>query len=176
MCLITFSNHAQENVSSLEKSIFTVQTGLLGVWVNNEVRLSNTVALRSEIGLDSGFFIKQDNDAGFLMAPSLGLEPRWYYNINKRRTKGKKVSNNNSNFLTSSIKYIPDWFVISNYDDVNVTEQISIIPKWGMRRNFGQSNFNYEFGAGLGYRAIFYQFKTKNEAVIDLHVRVGYDF
>lgn len=176
LVVFTFSSHAQENSVSVEKSSFSVQTGFLGVWLNNELKLSNTIALRTEIGLNSGLFWKQDTKTGFLMAPAICLEPRWYYNLDKRNAKGKKVSKNNGNFLTPSITYIPDWFVISNYNDTNVVEQISIIPKWGMRRNIGQSNFNYELGVGLGYRAVFYDFKTENEAALDLHMRIGYNF
>ena len=36
--------------ASVEKSIFGIQTGFLGIWINNEVRLSNSFVLRSELG------------------------------------------------------------------------------------------------------------------------------
>jgi len=34
------------------------------------------------------------------------------------------------------MSYDPDWFVISNYDNVNVINQISIIPKIGLKREY----------------------------------------
>ncbi|MGQ3085955.1 MAG: hypothetical protein ACT6RA_02290, partial [Flavobacterium sp.] len=47
---------AQEPDSStagtVERSIFTIQTGTVGVWVSNEMRLADKFALRTEAGLD----------------------------------------------------------------------------------------------------------------------------
>jgi len=167
--------------SSVEKSIFTFQTGLLGVWASNELRLSDEITLRSEIGLDTEIF---DNDisetSGFFMAPTLNIEPRWYYNIKKREAKGKTTANNSANFLTLSFRYHPDWFVISNNDNIYVQEQLAIIPKWGIRRTIGNSGFNYEAGIGLGYRFYFLKqygySKNDSEATLDLHLRIGYTF
>ena len=60
--------------SSVEKSVFGIQTGFLGIWGHNESRLSNKIALRSEIGFDagyqSGFFYTEDV---FFLAPVLTL-------------------------------------------------------------------------------------------------------
>ena len=47
----------------------------------------------------------------------------------------KNTTNNSANFFTTSISYHPDWFVISNKDNLYVTNQLSILPKWGIRRN-----------------------------------------
>jgi hypothetical protein len=171
-----FKSNAQDNSASVEKSIFNIETGFLGVWINNESKLSNSIALRTELGLDSGLFWKQDTKTGFLLAPSIRVEPRWYYNLDKRNDKGRSVKNNSANFITPSITYIPDWFVVSNYDNLNIPKQISIIPKWGIRRNVKNSNFNYEINLGLGYRMIFYETKTDKGAVLDLGARIGYSF
>ena len=75
--------------------------------------------------------------------------------------------------------YRPDWFVISNKDNVSVVPTISFIPTWGIRRNLGKS-FNYEVGLGLGYQYVFYKSAgfTENdgEVIPDLHLRIGYTF
>jgi hypothetical protein len=34
---------------------FSIQTGLAGIWINNETKLSNSIALRSEIGIEHDF-------------------------------------------------------------------------------------------------------------------------
>lgn len=174
--ITTFKSNAQDNSPSVEKSIFNIETGFLGVWVNNESKLSNSVAVRTELGLESGLFWKQDQKTGFVMAPSIRVEPRWYYNLNKRSNVGKKIENNSANFLTASLNYLPDWFVISNYDNANVVEQFSIIPKWGLRRTLGNSNFTFEFSTGLGYKMVFYKNKTDKGVVLDLNARIGYSF
>jgi adenosylcobinamide amidohydrolase len=41
---VCFSLNAQ-NKESVEKSIFNAQIGTVGVWVNNEIRLSDGIAL-----------------------------------------------------------------------------------------------------------------------------------
>lgn len=176
---------AQNNpqIPSVEKSIFGIQTGILGIWIHNEVKLSNSIALRSEIGLDAGIFgssYSNENYVDYIFAPVLTLEPRWYYNFEKRLNKGKKINNNSGNFLALKVSFNPDLFVISNRDDISVPNQLFIIPKWGIKRAIGQ-HFTYEVGIGLGYHKVFendYN-SVANEEVdiaLDLHLRIGYTF
>src|SRR6187399_3722739 len=137
-----------QNVS-VEKSVFGIQTGFLGIWAHNESRLSNTIAMRSELGFDSGIWGGDFYDGtGFLLTPVLTLEPRFYYNLNKRNSKSKIVTNNSGNFISLKTSFSPDWFVISNYEYSSLINQILIIPTWGIRRNLG-THFNYEAGVGI---------------------------
>jgi hypothetical protein len=41
----------------VEKTFFSIQTGLAGIWINNETKLSNSIALRSEIELNMIFLL-----------------------------------------------------------------------------------------------------------------------
>jgi len=163
---------------SVEKSNYGIQIGVLGVWGYNESKLSNQIVLRSELGLDSGFFGGSFYPkSGYIITPVIILEPKWYYNLEKRVSKSKNISGNSGNFISLKISYNPDWFVISNYDNLRVINQVSIIPTWGIRRNMG-NHFNYEAGVGLGY--IFTKsagyLNDKSDAVLNLHLRVGYRF
>jgi hypothetical protein len=165
--------------ASVEKTGFGIQTGFLGIWIHNESRLSNKIALRSEVGLDAGIlFTDFEGRSGFLLAPVLTLEPRFYYNLNKRNSKSKNISNNSGTFISLKTSYHPDWFVISDYEN-GIISDISFIPTWGIRRNIG-THFNYEAGAGLGYRYIFAKaagyYSNESEAVANLHLRIGYVF
>jgi hypothetical protein len=178
ICFLALSANGQ--VASVEKSIFNIQTGVLGVWLNNESKLSDKVALRSEIGFDSGIFGGSFYDkTGFFMTPVLTLEPRWYYNLKNRNNKSKQIKNNSGSFIGVKTSYNPDWFVISNYDGLSVVNQVSIIPKWGIRRNLG-SHFNFETGIGIGYRYYFAKkagyLSNESEVAADLHLRIGYTF
>ncbi|UPQ78603.1 hypothetical protein M0M57_13355 [Flavobacterium azooxidireducens] len=165
----------------VESSLFNLQTGLLGAWVNNETKLTESIALRSEIGFDAGIFGGDvyGGNSGLFLAPVISLEPRWYYNIKKRETKNKNISNNSANFFTTSISYHPDWFVVGK-DNLQVFNQMSFIPKWGIRRNIANSNFNFETGIGIGYRYYFLKqygyIDNDSEIVLDLHLRIGYTF
>lgn len=176
--LILQNNYCQ----SVEKSIFNVQTGILGLWINNETKITNSIALRTELGIDAGYIggeIHEEN-SGLFLVPDINIEPRWYYNIVKRTSKNKIISNNNFNFLTTTLSFHPDSFIIQKKgNEINVRNQISLTPKWGIRRNIGKSNFNYEIGFGVGYRIIFqkkYGYENKKEPNYDLHLRIGYNF
>jgi len=166
-----------EATATVEKSLFNLQTGFYGIWASNEARLGSHFVLRSEIGLDAFSSVGPQKDV-FALAPAINLEPRWYYNIARRSNKGRNTQNNSANFLALSVKYAPDWFVISNRDNLNVYNQVYIIPKWGLRRNIGKSNFNYEFDFGIGY-AYLEQYgyeKNHSDVAVDLHARIGYTF
>lgn len=176
LCGLTLIAKAQN--ASVEKSIFGIQTGLVGVWGHNEFKLSNQIALRSEIGFDAGlwggsFYPK----TGYSATPVLRVEPRWYYNLNKRLSKSKSIKDNSANFLTIQTNYHPNWFVISNYKNVEVADQISIVPTWGIKRNIGKY-LNYETGFGVGYRYIFGKSagysKNVGEIAVNLHLRIGF--
>lgn len=179
ICLFSQNNPQQTSVS-VEKSVFGIQTGYLGVWVHHESKLSNQIALRSEAGFDSGFWSGDFYEkTGFILTPVLTLESRWYYNLNKRASKSKRIEGNSGNFISVKTSYHPDWFVISNYDNLRIISDISIIPTWGIRRNIG-NNFNYETGIGLGYRYIFakqagYR-EDKSVIATNFLLRIGYRF
>ncbi|AUP78097.1 hypothetical protein [Flavivirga eckloniae] len=166
--------------ASVEKSTYGIQTGSFGVWIHNETKLSNKIALRSELGLDSGILAGSYYDrVGFLMTPVVTLEPRWYYNLNQRASKSKNIAGNSGNFLSLKTSYNPDWFTVFDNTNLKVIDQISIIPTWGMRRQIGK-HFMYETGIGIGYRHIFSKNSgytdNKSEAAVNLHLRIGYRF
>ncbi len=148
---------------SVEKSVFGIQIGLLGIWAHNELKLSNQVALRSEIGLGGV------NTANIV--PLLALEPRWYYNIDKRADKNKRIDGNSGNYISFRTSY--RFFDISEADK-NEHSYLSFIPTWGIRRNIG-NHFNYEAGIGLGLG-----FFNDNERKIGytsyFNLKIGYRF
>ena len=171
---------AKSQNASIEQSTYGVQTGFLGIWAHNETKLSNSIAFRTEIGFDSGIWGGDFYDkTGFLMTPVITAEPRWYYNLNKRESKSKRIDGNTGNFLSLKTSYHPDWFVISNSENISVISDISIIPTWGIRRNVGK-HFVYETGIGIGYRYIFAKqagfLENESETTANLHLRIGYRF
>jgi len=162
--------------TSVEKSAFGIQTGTFGFWFHNEIKLTNQFALRSEIGF-SAEILDGNTSTGFLLTPGISLEPRWYYNLNKRQAKSKDTEGNSGNFVSLKTSFHPDWFVISNYSDVTVFNQILIIPTWGIRRCLGK-HFTYEAGIGIGYRYVFDDHigfdESGGETALNIHLRIGY--
>jgi hypothetical protein len=171
---------AKSQNTSVEKSTYGIQTGFLGVWIHNESKLSNEFSLRIELGLNAtiwgGSFYEK---TGFALSPEIILEPRYYYNLNKRIKKSKRIDGNSGNFFSLKTSYRPNWFIISNVDNIRMVDNISIIPTWGIRRNIGQ-HFTYETGFGIGYRYYLPKkndfFANKGEADVNLHLRIGYRF
>ncbi|MBF4984749.1 hypothetical protein FNJ87_10520 [Nonlabens mediterrranea] len=166
--------------ASVEESTFGIQTGFLGIWAHNESKLSNQIVLRSELGLDTGIFGSDVYDAnGHIIVPTITAEPRWYYNLNKRVSKSKRIDGNSGNFISIKTTYHPDWFVISNQDNINFISDISIVPTWGIRRNIG-NHFNYETGIGIGYVHYFKEDNVilinESDVAVNLHIRIGYRF
>lgn len=167
---------------SVEKSIYGIQTGLVGVWFNNEVRLSNQIALRGEIGLELiavGSASLENDETYYVIAPEISIEPRWYYNLAKRSAKGRNIKKNSGNIFSIRTLYFPDSFLISNSHDIDVANQIAIIPKWGIRRVYG-NHFTFETGFGLGPTFAFGKhaenMSDKQDIFVDAHVRIGYTF
>lgn len=173
--LISTFGHSQ--TASVEKSTYGLQTGFLGIWVHNEMKLTNQIALRTELGMNAGFFGGNFYPkTGFLMTPVITAEPRWYYNLEKRQSKSKNISGNSGNFVSLQTSYHPNWFVISNYNNLKTFNLITIIPTWGIKRNIGK-HFTYETAIGIGYGHQFREGYGDLEGIaIDLHLRVGYRF
>ena len=170
----------EKSQASVEKSLFGVQTGLLGIWVYNELRISNTIALRSELGLETAVATREDsNDSYTFLTPEITLEPRLYYNLNKRKSKGKNISENSANYFSLRSSYYPDSFTIGNTGGYNFVPELNIVPCWGMKRNLGD-HFNYELGGGVGYRKVFETASETNsnnaDVVMHIHARIGYKF
>ena len=152
--LLGINLNANSQIVEVEKSFFSIQAGFSGVWVNNETRLCNSIALRTEIGLEHDFFVgDQYNGADFIFQPVVTVEPRYYYNLERRSSNGNKTSKNSANYLSLKTSYHPDCFVLNLDDAITKTAYLSIIPTWGMKRQIG-SKFTYETGIGFGNRMV----------------------
>jgi hypothetical protein len=179
LCGLTLIAKSQN--TSVEKSTFGLQTGVLGIWVYNEARLSNTIALRTEVGFDFGIWettYYDDYDSPFLLTPVIVVEPRYYYNLKKHSENSKRIDGNSGNFIALKTSYHPE-LAIFNTDDAPVVSDFAIIPTWGIRRNIGE-HLNYEAGLGVGYSHTFAEragySKDKSELELNMHLRIGYRF
>jgi len=169
--------YSQEQNASVEKTIYGVQTGIIGVLGHAEIKLANALALRGELGLELGFSVGAGDDV-FALIPSVILEPRYYYNLNRRLEKDKNISKNSGNFFALSTRYYPDSFVITNADNLEVQSTVAFIPKYGLKRTYWE-HFTTEFGLGIGYYTVLKkEQRTTNDSnvAVDLHIRVGYTF
>lgn len=182
--------------ASVEKSIFGIQAGVMGIWINNEIKLSNTIALRSEAGFEmtnwtiGSTFYNKGNEP-FIPLVFI-VEPRWYYDIKKRHSKGLYTANNTATFISVKIHYHADWLLLSGERPSNIqmtptythntpiaptyTHNIQIMPTYATRRNIGKY-FNYEVGGGIGYQHTFTSIEEENDVLaFNIVLRIGYTF
>lgn len=180
LCLF-FSNLFSQNKEniSVERSIYGIQIGLLGGWINNESKLTDNISIRSEIGLDFGYLGGEFNKGtNLIFYPSITIEPRYYYNLNKRSNNSKNIKNNSANFIALSADYHPDWFVLNSNkkNNIYINNQISLVPKWGIKRTKNNVTFEAGIGYGVNYILDNEYIGNKSFGILDLHLRIGYTF
>lgn len=190
--IFAFSVNTRAQDSSVEKRMFSVQAGFgsrVSLEINNESRLSNTIALKSSFGLENDFTVGDHYEGtGFILQPLLSLEPRYYYNLLKRNSKGKNTSYNSGNYFAIKTVYHPDWFVINLDDNVTKTADLAIIPTWGVKRQVA-SHFTFETAIGFGLRKVYLKdgftngnvqnvdgARQSNQYVPYLNLGIGYVF
>ncbi len=159
ICLCTTKGNAQE--VSVEESIWGIQALMLPLSVYNESKLTNNIALRSELAWGfswsgGGYF---DNSSQWEVIPYLNVEPRYYYNLNRRNKKEKRIDNNSGNYLSLFTCFQPGLGITSK--NVELFPAIYIIPTYGLRRNMGK-HFNFEIAFGVGYGWKFEKFTYPN--------------
>ncbi len=102
---------------AVEKSVWGIQAGFLGVWGYNESQLSSKMVLRSEIGWNGTINGGTDRQTSVHMNPVFSLEPRWYFNLEKNISKiNSEGIKNRGPYALFKLIYAPDWLVISNTD------------------------------------------------------------
>lgn len=94
----------------------------------------------SDVGLSSGFITSFN--------PFLDLQQKWFYNLDKRKTKGLNVTNNSGNFV--SVRALTRGE--SLFGNSNGTDKLdfAVGPSWGIQRKYGK-NFHLLFDIGPIY-------------------------
>ncbi len=182
--LFCLSAKAQKK-ASVEKNVFGVQIGLPPLFLYNETKLSNSIALRSELSMSLAFESYGGN-TNWGMAPALTLTPRYYYNLNKRLSKDKRIDSNSGNYLGLMCGYNTNWYKSSQI--FKQSPELFVIPSWGIRRNIGNS-FDYEFSCGVGYMWTYHDYtyydffgnkgqyqNTEGDVCVSLRLTIGYHF
>lgn len=169
---------------SLEQSIFGIQLGMFGIEsgllegnIYNESRLSKNWSLRSQIALSGDYSFTERFT--YELNPKISIEPRYYYNLFRRKKRNKDITNNAGNYFGFKMNYLPYWFNITNKKDnerlLRNNQAFSIMPTYGFRRNIGK-HFDFEFNVGLGAKYDNIHPKKRWNLDIDLNFKIGYRF
>jgi len=78
--------------------------------------------------------------------PSIGIEFRNYYNLDKRNLKGKHTEGNSGNYFAPV--YTGKYSFYGFNDQDTWVSQLGFV--WGLQRNYN-STFSLDFNIGLGY-------------------------
>jgi len=166
----------QAQEKPLEKH-FEAGVHLLGVGISYEYPIIDQLTVLGKAQYQMGIFGNSDY-VDYIASLSLGIESRYYYNYNKRVQKGKNVKHNAANFFSLGFDYMPDLLTsTSSSDNIIVEKSSHLSPMWNIRRNIGQSNFNYEAGIGLDFYKIHYDnAPTENRTGPAIRLSIGYNF
>lgn len=174
----TSSNETE--TTSINKSSYGVELGFLNAGIFYEFRIARAFSLKNEFKFSKTYLINSSN-APFYFQPEIIVQPRWYYNLQKRHKKGNRTVNNSANFIGITGSYRPTWFSLPE-NTKYLEESVSYTVDWGLRRSFAE-NFHFEFIVGAGvYNIISYNKidnpsnESSSVALINIRAQIGYRF
>lgn len=147
----------------------SIKGPLVGLSYAYEHPIAQQSTLNMELILNGGFGSGTFSGNYWYIAPSLRIEPRYYYNLSKRFSKGKKTINNSANYIAVSADYQPGFSIGNNAE---ASQYILIVPKYGLKRTMGE-HFIFEVAAGVGTNIIG---SSNWEAVLAMDLKLGYAF
>lgn len=115
-----------------------------------EWELPSTQSTSVVLELGTGFaYAKNWSGEAFGAYPIVSSEYRYYYNFHKRQEKGRKVTDNNGNYLAGLLKFRSGKPFIGELE-ISDDYALTLGPVWGMQRVY-DSGFKLHLYAGAGY-------------------------
>lgn len=135
-----------EQPAIVSKNLFKINFLAPGLEYERGLTESTTLNINTSLGFEIGY--NSITGLNTYLYPSLGLQARKYYNLNKRNEKGKNAAFNSGNFIAlSAFGSTPS--ILNNENRVNEASY-GVGPVWGMQRNYN-SGFNLTLTLGAGY-------------------------
>jgi len=163
------------NAQVVDKSISGLQTGVLGLWWHNELRMDLNWAFRTEVGYEAPYFINQEKYLMFSPVASIGT--RWYYNSKKRISNSNNTFHNSGNFAAMAVRYYPKNLAYSLIENNRFDGGGYLVFSWGMRRNISY-RWNTELLGGIGVDPISKNAESigENNWILNFTIRIGYKY
>ncbi len=170
LILLSINSFEQEADTVLKQSHTKLNLEIFGVSGTFEKQLSKKATLVSELGIRTGnglYLSSYDVAEGWkIYNVFVGLEGRYYYNLNRRLQAKKSVASNSANFLSLGVNYGFKPFISSEiirtetFDiygqryifEIPIEEYslLSVSPSWGFQRKIG-NHFSLESNFGLDF-------------------------
>jgi hypothetical protein len=149
---------------------------LAGIHHAHEFPLARRATLIGRIGVQSfgfrDFNLFGGKSSFWYIIPSIDIEPRFYYGLDRRKAHGRNTAGNAGSFFALQAKNFMPFGYISESDarvDAGLT---ALTPMWGMRRVWNE-HWLFEFTAGYSFA---WGWKGDYLHAPHLGVRFGYSF
>ncbi|MBU2913366.1 DUF3575 domain-containing protein [Reichenbachiella agariperforans] len=154
--LLSFSSMAQsDTVAMVTRHVNHVMIGYTGILFQigfqSEFKIAKRWTLMTQAAYEHTIFIKSMNMKGYQMM----LEPRFYYNLEKRMRTGRSIGYNSGNYfsLRTEARYAQFEFITMMKDFGLANDDhfyaITAMPTWGMKRVY-RERWGLDVSGGLG--------------------------
>lgn len=144
---------AQDTVPQVERAVLRANL-LLSPKIEGEFALSQNATLGARVGSELFTFEQWIVDYFFVLLPSVDVYYRYYYNLDRRLGKGKRIYRNSGNYVSMTALYANGNPIWSERPEVDIDGKHFLVagPVYGLQRTYGKGFFfNLEFGVGYGY-------------------------
>ncbi len=133
------------------RNLTKIDLGFQGVGLSYEPRVGSKTTIDFAAGIGAGTVVSEDRieQKFYVLAPSFyfGINPKFYYNRQKRIRKGKSVINNAGNYIGARMMFVAGNG--SSDSDKRTRNSLLFNIHWGIQRPIGQ-RWLFNAHAGLG--------------------------
>ncbi|WP_289022772.1 hypothetical protein [uncultured Salegentibacter sp.] len=146
-CLCSLLSINAQDQASVEDGLLSVN--ILTPAVEYEYGLTSSTTLDLRLGSAFAYWKNTYFGENFGIYPILGIQYRYYYNLEKRLDKGKNLKNNSANYIALSGAVQSGKPIIGNLE-YNEAYFGTVGPVWGLQRYYN-SGFKLDLNLGGGY-------------------------
>jgi hypothetical protein len=126
-----------------------------GIGYEMRIAKNQSLGIQAFISISAGFGYSSDfgTSSFFYLDPALMLQYRYYYNLSKRDSKGKRTEMNSANYISPIFETVFYKVRTSDveYTGKNRTAINTLGLAWGLQRNY-KRRFSLDLNMGVGYR------------------------
>jgi hypothetical protein len=109
-----------------------------------------------------------------MISPSIDIEPRWYYGLDRREMHSRSSAGNSGSFLSLKVQHRFPGYISDDY--IRMVGTTFASPTWGLRRVW-RDHWLFEFTTGLRFgMSQGYWWSADVVDRLDVNVRFGYTF
>ena len=132
----------------------------MGIGNKTTLRFSGPLSgavLYSQTSITINDYHHEDSEWGYAFRPTVDMQVRHYYNLNKRLQKGKKIAHNSGNYIAGVVGAAGPSILKS--DNVYVADfTLTLGALWGIQRTYGE---RFMMNVGIGPGVSFYDSQSE---------------